>query len=161
MREAPPFGENPRMTVQLTPSGARGARPPMPPRFLAKILLPIGNLIFRVLGKKLINVTTVGAKSGREHIVTLIYQPDGDNAWLVVASAGGTAKHPAWYHNMAKNPDKIWVEVGGRKQRVQAETLTGEERARAWERMLAVWPGYAGYQENTDRVIPVVRLTSL
>ena len=39
--------------------------------------------------------------------------------------------------------------------------LTGEERAKAWERMLRVWKGYAGYQEKTDSVIPLVRLKAL
>src|SRR5579885_569400 len=124
------------MPVEVTPSGTRGSKPPSPPKFLAKILAPIGNFVFRAMGKQLLDVTTVGAKSGKEHTVTLIYQPDGDDAWLVVASYGGAVKHPAWYFNMARNPDKIWVEVGGRKRRVEAETLTGEARDRAWARML-------------------------
>ena len=146
------------MPVHVTSSGTRGVKPPTVPKFLAKVLMPLGNLVFRAMGKKVLDLTTVGARSGREHTVSLIYQPDGDDAWLVVASFGGAAKHPAWYHNMAKNPEKVWVEVGGRKRRVEAEALTGAARDRAWERMVAVWPGYAGYQEKTDRVIPVVRL---
>ena len=149
------------MPVQLTPGGTRGPTPRTPPRFVGKLLMPVGNLVFRAMGKKVLKLTTVGARSGREHSVSLIYQPDGDNAWLVVASYAGAVKHPAWYYNMARNPDKIWVETGGRKQRVEAETLTGEARARAWERMVTVWPGYAGYQEKTDRLIPVVRLQAV
>ena len=51
--------------------------------------------------------------------------------------------------------------LGGHKQRVHAETLTGEARANAWERLVSNWQGYAGYQEKTDRVIPVIRLKAI
>ena len=89
----------------------------------------------------------------------LSYFADGKDAWLVVASLGGAAQHPAWYFNMAKNPDQIWVTIKGRKRRVRAELLKGAERAAAWQRITAVAPNYKGYQEQTDREIPVVRLT--
>jgi hypothetical protein len=36
----------------------------------------------------------------------------------VIASAGGSARHPAWYHNIAAHPDQAWIEFGGRQLRV-------------------------------------------
>lgn len=61
--------------------------------------------------------------------------------------------------NIAKNPDKIWIEVGNRKLRVTAESLRGEGRLDALARVAAVAPRYGEYQRKTDREIPVIRLT--
>jgi hypothetical protein len=61
---------------------------------------------------------------------------------------------------MAKHPDQVWIEVNGRKIRVRAESLKGSERERIWQRIVAVAPQYAHYQQQTDREIPVVRLTA-
>jgi len=86
------------------------------------------------------------------------------DSWLIVASAGGSAKHPAWYVNLAKNPDKVWVELGAERGRVRAvrpESLKGEERERAWEEVVRLAPGYGKYAEQTDRVIPIVRLRAV
>ena len=87
------------------------------------------------------------------------YELDGDGAWLVVASFGGAARHPGWYHNIAAHPDQVWIEVGGRRHRVRAEQLDGPRRADAWARITASRPSMAGYQEKTDRILPVLRLT--
>ncbi len=103
-------------------------------------------------------LTTVGAKSGRPHTVTLGRFPDGDDAFLVVASNMGSARHPAWYVNLAKNPDKVWAEVGKRKFKVRPHLLEGAERQAAIQRVHAVAPSYAAYHQRTDREIPIVRL---
>ncbi|MGH7609893.1 MAG: nitroreductase/quinone reductase family protein [Candidatus Dormibacteria bacterium] len=113
----------------------------------------------RLMGFPALLLTTVGARSGRERTVPLGGFPDGPEAWLVVASAGGARRHPAWFLNMARNPDRIWIEVGPRRLRVCAESLGGEQRRQALERIVAIAPRYAGYQEKTDRELPVVRLT--
>ncbi len=84
---------------------------------------------------------------------------DGDDAWLVVASKGGAPTHPAWFINLAKQPDKIWLEVGNRKLAVKAESLTGDERLAAIARIAKIAPRYGAYQNKTDREIPVLRLT--
>jgi deazaflavin-dependent oxidoreductase (nitroreductase family) len=85
--------------------------------------------------------------------------PDGDDTWLVVASKSGSPSHPAWFINLAKHPDQVWLEVGNRKLRVAVESLTGAERERALARVAAVAPRYGQYQQKTDREIPVLRLT--
>ncbi len=103
-------------------------------------------------------LTTVGAKSGRPHTVAINRFPDSGSAFVVVASNMGSARHPAWYINMAKNPDQVWAEVGKRKFKVRPQLLKGAERQAALQRVTAAAPNYGAYQQNTDREIPVVRL---
>ena len=111
-----------------------------------------------VMGRPVLALTTVGATSGATRRTVLCWFPDGENRWLIVASFGGSARHPAWYLNMAKNPDKVWIEIDGRKLKVEAHSLKGAEREQAWRQIVSLAPGFAGYQQKTDREIPVVRL---
>ena len=60
---------------------------------------------------------------------------------------------------MAMNPDRVWVEIGNRKLKVQAESLKDVERDAAWQRIVSAARNYGGYQEKTDREIAVIRLT--
>ncbi len=60
---------------------------------------------------------------------------------------------------MAKNPNQVWAEVGKRKFKVRPQSLKGAEREAAWQRVIAASPSYAGYQQKTDREIPIVRLS--
>jgi len=104
-------------------------------------------------------LTTVGAKSGKERTHALGGFPDGDDAWLIVASKGGSSTHPAWFHNIAQNPDKVWVQVGNRKFRAHVESLVGADREKAYARVVKAAPIYGGYLKKTDREIPVLRVT--
>jgi deazaflavin-dependent oxidoreductase (nitroreductase family) len=114
----------------------------------------------KMSGQPLLYVSTVGAKSGQPRTSAVMAFPDGDDAWLIVASRGGTADHPSWFYNLVKHPDRVEIEVDGRKTAVTPQTLTGAERAPAWERITRERPNFAGYQEKTDREIPVIRLTA-
>jgi deazaflavin-dependent oxidoreductase (nitroreductase family) len=113
----------------------------------------------RFQGMDLLYLTTKGAQSGKERRTPVARFEDGDGAWLVVASNGGRARHPGWYHNIRAHPDQIWAEVAGHNVRVRAEKLEGPSRDAAWERITAAQPRFAGYQRKTDRPIPVLRLT--
>ena len=113
----------------------------------------------RFMGFPVLVLTTVGAKSGKERNTVLGGFPDGDEAWLIIASKGGSATHPAWLHNIAAHPDKVWVQVGNRKFKARAESLTGKEREDAYARVVKVAPRYGGYLKKTDREIPVLRIT--
>lgn len=113
----------------------------------------------KFMGFPALVLTTVGAKSGAEHRTILGGFPDGDNAWLVVASKGGAATHPGWFFNMAKNPDKVWIQVGNRRMRAHVESLQGKAREDAYARVVAVAKNYGSYLTKTDREIPVLRLT--
>jgi deazaflavin-dependent oxidoreductase (nitroreductase family) len=101
----------------------------------------------------IISLTTTGARSGRSHTVEVGAVPDGDTL-LVVASAGGAPRHPAWYHNLVANPR---VTIDGRRTAI-AVAAAGEERDRLFDAVLAEAPGYADYQRRTSRVLPVVVL---
>jgi deazaflavin-dependent oxidoreductase (nitroreductase family) len=98
----------------------------------------------------------VGARSGVERTTPLVYVEDGD-ALVLVASKGGYPKNPAWFHNLRAHPDAT-VQVGSQRRAVRARVASPSERARLWPKAVAVYGGYAGYQERTDREIPLVIL---
>ena len=114
----------------------------------------------RAAGMNVLVLTTTGAKTGQRRETLLGYVPDGDNAWLVTASFSGSAKNPAWYHNLAAHPDQVEITVRGRKVKVTPVQLSGAERAAAWQRITTDVPRYAGYATKTDREIPIIRLTT-
>ena len=104
-------------------------------------------------------LTTRGAKTGQTRTSPLGGFADGEDAWLVAATIGGSARHPAWFLNMAAHPDDIWLEVGTERFKVRGESLEGTERVEALARIAKVASRYGKYQEKTDREIPIVRLT--
>ncbi|WP_425267005.1 nitroreductase family deazaflavin-dependent oxidoreductase [Amycolatopsis circi] len=101
-------------------------------------------------------LTTKGRKTGQDRKFALIYQEDDGNP-VIVASKGGAENHPGWYLNLQDNPE-VRVQVRADKFAARARTATGEERARLWDKLAAVWPAYNDYQKKTDREIPVVVL---
>ncbi|WP_313404286.1 nitroreductase family deazaflavin-dependent oxidoreductase [Aeromicrobium sp.] len=109
---------------------------------------------------KLLVLTTTGRRSGVRRETPLAWFPAGPDAWLVVASANGAAKNPDWYHNLAAQPDDATIEVGGRVVPVTAEQLHGHEREAALAAIVEISPNFAGYNDKTDREIPVIRLTA-
>ena len=106
-----------------------------------------------------LSLTTVGAKTGQRRQTTLVYFPDRGNSMLIIGSGGGTINHPAWFFNLAKHPDQVWVRVRDREMKVTPETLSGAERDIAWQRIITQSPVFAGYEKKTDRELPVIRLT--
>jgi len=108
-------------------------------------------------GKPTLLLTTVGRKSGVRRRTPLIYGRDGD-AYLAVASDGGAADHPLWYHNLLALP-RAEVQVGAETFTVLARTATAGEKPAMWQRMVGIHAEYADYQRRTDRDIPVVILT--
>ena len=104
-------------------------------------------------GKPVIILTTKGARSGRRRKIPLM-RVEHKGSYAVVASQGGAPKHPVWYYNLAAHP-RVELQDGPAKQDMTARELAGEEKAAWWERAVAAWPDYAGYQRRTDREIPV------
>ncbi|MFJ5777477.1 nitroreductase/quinone reductase family protein [Streptomyces sp. NPDC093094] len=111
-------------------------------------------------GARLLLLTTRGARSGRPRTVPLGYLPDGGERVLVIASAAGAPRHPAWYHNLLAHPE-VTVEDGVFTYRARAVPLAGQERDRAFARAVEADPGWAEYQSRTDRILPVVALHAL
>ncbi|MEU5309120.1 nitroreductase family deazaflavin-dependent oxidoreductase [Streptomyces sp. NPDC021562] len=102
-------------------------------------------------------LTSTGARSGQPRRTPLACMPDGDG-WYLVGSNFGRAGHPAWTHNLLRHPEAE-ISWKGRDIPVTARLLTGQERATAWQALLAFWPPYAAYQARVDREIRVFRLT--
>jgi deazaflavin-dependent oxidoreductase (nitroreductase family) len=156
--------------IRVPPSGTKGSSMPGG-RLLTKLAKPFLNMQVaryrkvegaepaKFMGFPILLLTTVGAKTGAEHTHVLGGFPDGEDAWLVIASKGGAPTHPHWFHNLAKSPDKVWIQVGNRKMRVNVESLQGAEREAAYGRVVAVAKNYGDYLKKTDREIPVLRLT--
>jgi deazaflavin-dependent oxidoreductase (nitroreductase family) len=151
------------VSFQTTPGGTHGARGPGS-NPLTRTLMRVMTSWHKRSGDKfqgmdLLYLTTVGAKTGQKRQSAVARFADGQDAWLVVASAAGSAHHPAWYHNIAAHPDQVWVEFGGDEMHVSPTQLTGSARAQAWQQITKSQPRYAGYQQKTDRAIPVIRLS--
>lgn len=107
-------------------------------------------------GGDLLLLTTTGAKSGAEHTVPLGYVRV-DGLLLVVGSAGGADRHPAWYHNLLAHP-MVQVEIGTETFGAVAVPAEGARRDRLFEQVVRAVPGYGDYQAQTGRTIPVVAL---
>jgi deazaflavin-dependent oxidoreductase (nitroreductase family) len=97
-----------------------------------------------------------GARTGVERVNPLAYQKVGDS-YAVFASKGGSPTNPDWYHNLVANP-RARVEVGTETFDVSARVARGEERERIWNEQKRLNPGFADYEERTEREIPVVVL---
>ncbi len=106
---------------------------------------------------QLLLLTTTGAQTGQRRAVPLAYLPDGDR-YLVTAGNAGSARHPAWYHNLAANPG-VTVEVG-REVFEAVAVIAGEpDRTALYRLVAAAYPQADSYQAATARRIPVVILT--
>ncbi len=116
-----------------------------------------GRLGGRGAGMPVVELTTVGRKSGKRR-VTMLTSPlqDGDDV-VVVASYGGDDRHPAWFLNLRDHPD-VELTMHGTKRRVRARIASADEKETLWPRIVAHAPGYGKYQERTTRDIPVVVL---
>ncbi len=144
-----------------TPAGTRGARQPSASFMMRWVNNTAAGRIRRsgkMFGLNALNLITVGAKTGTRRTSPVGWFPGKDDSWLVVASAAGAARNPAWYHNIAAHPDEVRIEVKGQTIPVTAEQLHGAERDEAWQQITASAPRYGGYQTKTDREIPVIRL---
>jgi deazaflavin-dependent oxidoreductase (nitroreductase family) len=108
-------------------------------------------------GTNILLLTTTGRKSGEPRTSALIYQPYGENTYLVVASKGGSDQPPLWFRNLEADPN-VEVQVRGDKFAARARTATPEEKPAMWRKMTEAWPYYDEYQQKTEREIPVVVL---
>jgi deazaflavin-dependent oxidoreductase (nitroreductase family) len=115
-----------------------------------------GKMSGQFAGAAMLLLHTTGAKSGQERVNPLVYQVDGDRI-VVFASKGGAPSHPDWYYNVLANP-KVSAEVGAEVLPFVARVAEGDERERIWERQKQDVPGFADYERNTTRQIPVIIL---
>ena len=105
-------------------------------------------------------LTTRGARSGHARPAELYAWPDADRL-VIVGSSGGSARHPAWVHNLRANPQAT-VERGKQIAVMMAREVTDpDERARLWPFVVEQFPLFCTYQRRTKRLIPLFVLEGM
>ena len=106
-------------------------------------------------GMPVVELHTVGRKSGRPRS-TMLTSPlvEGDRI-VPVASKGGDDRDPDWYQNLVAHPD-IELTMAGERRAMSARPAWAEEKADLWPRVVAAYKGYGAYQRRTVRDIPLV-----
>ena len=138
----------------------------MPSDLLLKSMNSIHRTLFRatkgrlggkLLGMLVVDLKTIGRKSGKERWSMLTSPLQEGDAIVLVASRGGDPHHPAWYHNIKANPAVEIVTTQGRRP-MRARVASAEEKARMWPEVVKGYRGYGQYQKRTTRDIPLVIL---
>ncbi|MEZ5210750.1 nitroreductase/quinone reductase family protein [Gordonia sp. PP30] len=116
-------------------------------------------------GSHLVVLHTVGARTGRELENPLMGLPSGDGGILIVGSAGGSPKNPAWVHNLRANPD-VTIERRGDDgivtEQVHARELDDDEWAPAWKRFTDRSKGFGEYTKTAEgRRFPIFELQTI
>jgi len=111
------------------------------------------------MGMPVLELTTIGRKSGQPRSVMLTSPISDGDSMIIVASRGGDDTHPAWFLNLRDNPDVEVATQGKPSRKMTARVATTEERARLWPQVTKDHTNYADYQRKTDREIPLVYLT--
>lgn len=123
--------------------------------------LSFGKIGWDAGGMPVLELTTVGRKSGEARSVMLTSPVQDGDTLVIVASRGGDEHHPAWFLNLQANADVQVRWKGGPKRAMHARAATAAERAEMWPKVTSKYKNYAGYQDKTDREIPLVRLTPI
>ena len=101
-----------------------------------------------------VRLTTTGRRTGEARTVILYAFETPDGALVITASLGGSARNPAWVHNLRAEP-RATIKVGGEERSVVAREAAGAERDRLWSLVTENFPLYATYQRRTKRLIPL------
>ena len=115
-----------------------------------------GRVGARLAGLDMLLLTTTGRKSGELRTQPLACFAEGED-WIVVASNNGQDGDPAWWLNLAANPEAR-IQIGREEIAVRALRAEGEVHDRLWPWLKQVNPFYGKYEERTSRRIPVVIL---
>ncbi len=99
-------------------------------------------------------MTMTGRKTGQQRTIPIIYRQVGQK-YVIIASKGGSATHPAWYLNVQDDPH-VEVQIKGDIFKATARTAPSPEREQLWAEAVSAWPNYDLYQTRTTRLIPVV-----
>jgi deazaflavin-dependent oxidoreductase (nitroreductase family) len=107
-------------------------------------------------GRKILLLTTLGRKSGRQRTTPLVYMPHNELC-IIYGSNGGRENSPAWLLNLLAHPQAT-IQIGRKKMTVQARIAEGEERSRLLPLAHAYNAHWRGYQAETKRQIPLIVL---
>ena len=117
-----------------------------------------GKMSFAQLsGLPIIELTTTGAKSGRQRTLPLTGLPDGER-YILIASNFGQAHHPGWYYNLKANPE-CTVRKNGQAGTYIAREADEQENQYYYDMAISYYVGYAAYKQRAkNRKIPVMIL---
>lgn len=126
-----------------------------------------GRLGRRLVGAPVVWLTVRGRRSGKEQRVPLVHTRDGDGPrapYLLAGSRGGTEVTPAWAWNLRGHeergePARVLEASSGTELEVDVRELHGAERDRGYALMVRAYRGFAGYERQATRTIPVFALT--
>ena len=121
--------------------------------------LSFGKIGWNAGSMPVLELTTIGRKSGQPRTVMLTSPLQDGDTIVIVASKGGNDENPAWLLNLRDNPDVKVAFKGGPTTAMHAAVATPEQRAEMWPKITSSHKNYAGYQEKTTREIPIVLLT--
>ena len=134
---------------------------------IAWLFVPMHQFVFRLSGGRVLGrlegtgvliLVTKGRESGELRSSPLLYfrfEESGD--LIVVASNYGRDRHPAWFLNVAADPN-VSVETSGERFAAEARIAQEQERAALYDKVVAANPRFATYRASTRREIPVVAL---
>ncbi len=113
-------------------------------------------------GDNLVVLHSIGAKSGAVRLNPLMAIPE-DDSWLIVGSAAGSPKDPAWVHNLRANP-AIDAEVPGdgavKTIKVTVSEVPDAQWAEKWKKFTDSSDGFKEYEKTAEgRRFPIFRLT--
>jgi deazaflavin-dependent oxidoreductase (nitroreductase family) len=121
------------------------------------IRLSGGRLGRRAFGMAVVELHTIGRRSGLERSTILTAPVVQGERVVLVASKGGDDRDPDWYRNLAATPE-VELTMDGARSAMRARTATAEEAASLWPLIVAAYGPYAGYRRRSSREIPVVLL---
>ena len=115
-----------------------------------------GRLGSNLMGIQIIQLTTIGRKSGLPRSVLLnVFPIEGE--YVVVGSNAGADTQSHWFLNLQANP-AVTVEISETQFEAVARITDGEEREQLWAEVVSADPTYEEYPHRTEREIPVVVL---
>lgn len=117
-----------------------------------------GRLGWTAADMPVLELTTIGRKSGKPRSVMLTSPHQDGDVIVIVASKGGADHHPNWFLNLRDNPRVVVTMQDSADRKMNARVASREERERLWPTITSDFKNYAGYQDKTDREIPLVML---
>lgn len=135
--------------------------------FLAVVLHHIDALLLRLTnnrhtvtefaGLPILQLTTIGAKTGKPRKALLVSLQDGERI-AIIASNFGRAHNPGWYYNLKANPECQVLYNESLKPCI-AHEAEGEEWEKYWQLGLSYYAGYEKYRARAlHRHIPIIIL---
>ena len=110
-----------------------------------------------ILGWPMVEITTIGAKTGQPRTMPLIGIV-ADEKIALIASSFGREHNPGWYYNLKKHSE-CEVLFNGRIGKYIARELEGDEYHHYWQMAISIYAGYEKYKERAaHRHIPVMLL---